>query len=325
MKTYFDEEPDDDSDLSMDGDQFTVAAEHSITLTAANPLRCWHAISETEYVAGSYKFYVWTEPYGAAAFAKSGFSEGIAFGRLPLGKPQETYRGAASGAGVPLYSGVDPDDKLIKFELQLTNSVAQFIVDEMNTNGSASDIVAHRTEIGDANTALAEEQADPAPNAWWDFSDTELEDREDELDDAIDDARFTIGHRTHSNAGLAGAAQWVRFRGGGEWDHKPIIRPVWGTGNRLGNRHEFYYYDGWSNIHFGYIAARMRLPLSTVLDGAATAQEADNEGTQDGDDPADAQAIQAGYNLGLRRAPGSVTRDDVINILLMHPGWVGRQ
>lgn len=324
LKTYFDEDPDDDSDLSKNEDQFTVASEHSITQPSAANLRLWHPISPTEYAAAAYSFYLWAEPYAIAAYAKPGYIDGLALGRLKLTKRQETFRGDASGAGIPLYEGVDPEDKVIKFEVQLTNSVVQFIVDEMNTNGAASDILARRSEIGTAQTAVRNERADPSPEPFLPWSDTELENRQEEMADAIDAAERTLGHRTHSNEGVGGFLQDIYFLGGGEWDHKPIIRPVWGTNNRLGNRHEFYYYDGWSNIHFGYIAARMRLPLANALDGAGQAQEVDNAGPQDGDDPADAQAIRAGYNLGLRRAPGDVTRADVLNILLMNPGWVGR-
>lgn len=55
---------------------------------------------------------------------------------------------------------------------------------------------------------------------------------------------------------------------------------------------------------------------------ARVAQEVDNAGDQDGDDPADAKAIRAGYNLAA--VSGDVTRARVINILRNHPGWVGR-
>ena len=329
LKTYFDEDPDDTSDETHGEGllerSFTVAAEHSITQPSASTLRLWHPISETEFAASSYYFYIWAEPYAIAAYAKPGLNEGLAVGRLRLQRAHESYRGEARGAGVPLYAGVDPEDNLIKYEIQLTNSVVQYIVDEMNTNGAASDIVASRAQIDAARAAVASERANPSDAPFFPWSDTELEERTDELNSAIDDAEFTIGHRTHSNEGVMGTLQWARFRGGGEWDHKPFIRSVWGTANRLGNRQEFYYYDGWSNIHFGYIAARMGLPLANALAGAGQAQEVDNDGDQGGqDDPADAQAIRAGYNLGLRRSPGEVTRSDVLTILSAHSGWAGR-
>ena len=72
----------------------------------------------------------------------------------------------------------------------------------------------------------------------------------------------------------------------------------------------------------------MGLPLQNALRGAGQAQGLDNIGGSGGqnsetcDDEADAQAITAGYNLGLRKQ--LVTRDDVLNILNAHPGWIGR-
>ena len=145
-----------------------------------------------------------------------------------------------------------------------------------------------------------------------------MENAAEDLQDAVDDARNVLGHRTHKNEGLAGFAQDIYFFGGGEWDHKPVIRPIWHTDNRIGNKSEVYYYDTWSNLHFGFIGRTLNLALHVINAGAARAQNVDNA-TSSGDDPADAEAIAAGY--ALREAKSSVDRSDIINILERNPSW----
>ena len=316
LRTYFDEKPQDDSDLQKDGAEFVVPTERSITVPNNNASRLWFAITEAEYKASAYDLYVWAEPYTVAAISSPGVSEDYALGRLKLTAANEKYRGPASGAG-PLHASVDPDDLVVTHDIRLANSVVQFIVDEMNTNARQKDILDNNKDIRDAREKLEHS------GNWFTRS---INGRI--LQDEIDEAEYELGHRTHKNEGWQGFLQDIYFLGGGEWDHKPIIRPVWGALNRLGNRHAVYFYDGWSNIHFGLIAARMGLPLENALRGAGQAQSVDNSGggpnqTATGDDEADAQAITAGHNLGLRNR--TVTRDDVINILNAHPGWIGRK
>ena len=47
----------------------------------------------------------------------------------------------------------------------------------------------------------------------------------------------------------------------------------------MGNSGYVYYYDIWSNLHFGYIAAAGGIPLHRVVAGAGYAQGVDTEGT----------------------------------------------
>jgi Bacterial toxin 44 len=316
LRTYLDEHPGDRSDLQMAGGQFVVTSERSVTIPSVTSSRLWLQITEAEYNAGSYDLYLWAEPYAIAAIASPGVQEDIASGRLKLTKSNEKRRGVASGAG-RLYGSVAPDDLVITHDIVLANSVVQFIVNEMNTNAQNSDVLAQGRRMAAAN-----EDARTAGNVvtQW-YYNNQLETQTGRTEDRL-------GHHTHKNEGAAGFLQDLYFFGGGHWDHKPVIRPVWGTGNRLGNRHATYYYDGWSNIHFGFIAARMGLPLNNALAGAGQAQGVDNAGggaatnTATGDDVADAQAITAGHSLGLRTA--TVTRQNVLNILDAHPGWIGR-
>lgn len=314
---YFDEAPDDDSDLQTQGRQVVVPTERTHWLATPGPARIWLPISAEEYAAGSYDLYTWIEPYAAGALAVPGSNDGLALGRLKLGRGQESYRGPVSGVGLP-HPGAADDDLAILHRLQLADSVVQFIVNEMNTNAAQPDVTGNAADLARARRDLEE-----AGNWFtrWHYSEA--------LEGETRQAENALGHRTHKNEGWQGFLQDVYFLGGGEWDHKPVIRPVWGALNRLGNRHAVYFYDGWSNIHFGFIAARMGLPVRNALAGAGQAQGLDNAGggaasaTETGDDPADAQAIIAGHNLGLRG--GNVSRQDVLGILAAHPGWIGRE
>ncbi|GAA6169498.1 hypothetical protein NBRC116591_33090 [Sessilibacter corallicola] len=75
---------------------------------------------------------------------------------------------------------------------------------------------------------------------------------------------------------------WARqVQPGGVWDHKPIIRLKFPTkGNSVKHHHKYkefeYYYDIWSNIHYGYIGAYCGFSESVLLDGAGLAQMLDD-------------------------------------------------
>jgi Bacterial toxin 44 len=322
LRTYFDEAPDDDSDLQKQGSQYVVATERSITVPNVSKSRLWLQITEAEYTAGSYDLYIWAEPYVIAAVGAPAVPEQMNAGRLKLNKSHEKRRGAASGAG-QLHTSVATDDLVITHDIVLANSVVQFIVNEMNTNAGNATVQRTAEALKRTNAYVAEVE-----RSNWFVRALTLQDAYQAQSSQNVAAAATLGHLTHKNSGWQGNLQDVIFLGGGEWDHKPIISPVWGNRNRLGNRHDVYYYDGWSNIHFGFIAARMGVSLDTAMMGAGKEQVLDNLGggaqntNATGDDDADTQAIAAGHRLGLRG--GAVTRQDVLNILNAHPGWVGR-
>src|SRR5262249_3761858 len=80
---------------------------------------------------------------------------------------------------------------------------------------------------------------------------------------------------TNHDAAILSWALLVRQDG--PWDHKPVIRrrfhprgpgeQVW---HRLGNWE--YYYDIWSNIHYGYVGIACGFTGSTLLNGAGLEQ-----------------------------------------------------
>src|SRR5690606_12503804 len=128
IRTYFDENPEDDSDLQKQGKQFVVPTERAGIVTNKNDDRLWLAITEAEYSAKLYKLFVWAEPYAIAAFSSPGAIEGAeAVGRITLTQTNEKYRGSASGAG-QLHASVKAEDLVITHDIFLANSVVQFIV-----------------------------------------------------------------------------------------------------------------------------------------------------------------------------------------------------
>jgi len=63
----------------------------------------------------------------------------------------------------------------------------------------------------------------------------------------------------------------------GDWDHKgPIARRFVSTNNSTRYHHKYqdfeYFYDIWSNIHYGYVGRDVGFSAATLLDGAGTAQ-----------------------------------------------------
>ncbi len=112
---------------------------------------------------------------------------------------------------------------------------------------------------------------------------------------------------------------WL-FRPKGEWDHKPKISPVWGAWNRLGDSERKYYYDIWSNIHFGYIGHASGLRLDALLRGANIAQWC----TDFSPDPErDKAYIRLGYDMYHPERAISVEGlvGLVENLVRNHPGW----
>lgn len=94
---------------------------------------------------------------------------------------------------------------------------------------------------------------------------------------------------------------------GAPWDHKKMLRERYGEWHAdPGNRVEWYF-DIWSNIHYGYVGALCGFDAGTLLDGAGAAQ-ALGSSVPDGywgrvfshgplgafDDPSDQKAILIG-------------------------------
>ena len=124
-----------------------------------------------------------------------------------------------------------------------------------------------------------------------------------------------------------------KVRQGGDWDHKPKIAMRFTTQSPCGKRffHVYgdrqYYYDIWSNIHYGYVGMAAGFGQDALLDGASGEQFVSTllrgakpqRSTVDGgltswDDPSDRAAIIAGAAL-YGRNPHNVTVADLLAAL----------
>ncbi|HET6789400.1 MAG TPA: polymorphic toxin type 44 domain-containing protein [Aquabacterium sp.] len=120
----------------------------------------------------------------------------------------------------------------------------------------------------------------------------------------------------------------------GDWDHKPIIARRFNTRSPGGIQvwHVYgnteYFYDVWSNLHYGYVGAAAGFSDSVLLDGAGLeqigsdlvrlqrpARRGSTSGLRSWDDPADRAAITMGIQL-YRRQPQAVRAQDLLNIIL---------
>ena len=333
LKSYFDEKPKDDTDLFASSDEaindghFAVPSEHSAVLSDTNNTLVFHMIDEAEFLAPNYIYYLWAEPYGSAAFQKPGHSkyENISVGRTWLSGAHEKYRGAASGLS-SLPSGVKPDDKAIEYDLKISNSVAQYIADEMSKNQSyhkLEPIEDHQKEASRLQ-GLHDEGLNPpvtSPRSGVKYRRDYGELAEAQRKEAF----YDFGHIVHADPHpehskfqqYSQRAQERYFRGGGEWDHKPRIFPVWGSKNRLGNSADVYEHDIWSNIHYGFIGHHLGFTLKILIDGAGIAQIFDN--FTSADDPVDKQCTEAGYNLYTKKK--KIVYSDLTTIVERHPNW----
>lgn len=322
LRAYFDEAPGDRSDRTGTGgaDHYSVPVEHGLQVPAGQRGRLHHPITEDEFQAakgGNFEYFVWIEPYGAAAVQAEGANGNLLVGRLLLTGAQARIHDPASGAG-SLPVGVQADDKAVVFRVTVGNSVLQFIADEMTKNRT-SPLLAPAKRHMEAATAM-----DRAADEGGFLSRLHREGANDQRDAAM----YDYGHLVHadphpSHSVGQTATQWVQeawFLGGGQWDHKPVIYPVWGSRNRLGNSADIYDYDLWSNLHYGYIGAEIGFTADYLNESAAIAQIFDNlTGT---DDVVDTQAVSAGW--GLHALPPPVTWRQVLSIVLARPAWETR-
>jgi hypothetical protein len=105
-------------------------------------------------------------------------------------------------------------------------------------------------------------------------------------------------------------------RTGGIWDHKETIGPVWGQINRLGDSSDTYFYDIWSNIHFGYVGHAAAFSMNSLYIGSGIQNFLDHFR---GDENADTGSAKEGFDL--YRPGRTVTIEDVLRVVARHPEW----
>lgn len=295
-------------------------------------------ISKAEYDKSQrHKLYLWAEPQALVAFVEPRSHDGIAVGRIVLTERNMKRRGGISVPDRAL--GIADGDMGIHYEVILVNSVTQFMADEITRNVKDPRV----TQLAQSVTDLQDRQrrADATPDSWTVPSDNPLGAAPNpgvitkpalEAWNTVHDLSnlWRWGRPVHNNrydfwklfnlqgSAWGAVAQEFLFLGGGEWDHKPRIEPIWGVYNRLGNKGEIWFYDIWSNIHYGCVGRAAGLPLSALTSGAGAAQAVDS-GSTSGDDVIDAEGIIAGYNL--YSGPRIYTAGDLLAILAAHPHW----
>jgi hypothetical protein len=96
---------------------------------------------------------------------------------------------------------------------------------------------------------------------------------------------------------LQAALRWRDLvRSHAKWDHKPKLRQMLHLGSNLhfaiqGDTTHEYYYDIWSNIHFGYVGRAAGFSGSMLQWGAARG------GAAGRNDPVDVETVQIGIDL----------------------------
>jgi len=117
----------------------------------------------------------------------------------------------------------------------------------------------------------------------------------------------------------------------GDWDHKPKIAKKFHPRVPNGSQHwhlygtTLYFYDVWSNIHYGYVGKGVGFSDSVLLDGAGLEQIGSTlarfsmpqsspsvKGLRKWDDPSDREAIEIGIRI-FRTNPTNVTAQIVLN------------
>lgn len=172
-------------------------------------------------------------------------------------------------------------------------AAAVFMTGELNTNAASADakgIKAHMDKAADYEKQYTDGVAEAKKSPW------------------------TMGFVLQGLQGLPNLALaettaglgrfgWL-VREGGPWDHKPKFKTqkmgetIPGTWHTWGEWE--YYFDVWSNIHFGYVGRAAGISRDTLLSGASAEQ-----GVQDlvrlkwpsGDAPQDRAAIIVGCDL----------------------------
>lgn len=137
------------------------------------------------------------------------------------------------------------------------------------------------------------------------------------------------------SARTAALISWgLNVRQNGIWDHKPIIARRFHPRNPGGPQHwhqyntTLYYYDVWSNVHYGYVGKAAGFSDAVLLDGAGLEQigstllrlsrpqrDATASGLRAWDAPEDRAGIEMGIEL-YQSNPNNLTTQILLNKIL---------
>lgn len=137
------------------------------------------------------------------------------------------------------------------------------------------------------------------------------------------------------SARTAALLSWgLNVRQDGIWDHKPIIAKRFHPRNPGGQQHwhlyntTLYYYDVWSNVHYGFVGKAAGFSDSVLLDGAGLEQigstllrfsrpqrDATVSGLRAWDDPHDRAGVEMGISL-YQTNPSNLTTQILLNAII---------
>lgn len=203
---------------------------------------------------------------------------------------------------------IDPNDATFDALIEEVLPIVDYIVGEMRKNAASTEV----RQMREYNSYSLEKCiADYSKLPWW----------KQMLGIGVRPEDCVNNSMSFKVAALFGWAMMVRQDG--PWDHKPIIRhkfhprspsdQVW----HVHKRH-IYFYDVWSNLHYGFVGTAAGFSSSELLDGAGLEQIASDllrrklptpsgtGGLRRFDDPSDRAAIGIGIRL-YRTRPNQLT------------------
>lgn len=194
--------------------------------------------------------------------------------------------------------------------------VMQYMIDEMNryANGQDARLIRDNNTF-DANTCIANWQGKPLWQQFLGFA-------------GMDPQQCMDMKMSTKGAALLG---WtLKVMQGADWDHKTKIPKLFGARNPYWHilRGNEYYYDIWSNVHYGYVGAACAFSESMLLDGAGLEQIGSSlarlsspqispgvKGMRKFDDPSDRASISIGIKL-YKVKPKNLTLPDLLPEIL---------
>lgn len=204
--------------------------------------------------------------------------------------------------------------------------IARYMAAEMNRNAASPD-ARRMAEMNafDANACIKEFMGLP----WWQRA-------------LLGDMLNQCADRQMSYQTAALLSWGWKVRQDGDWDHKPLIARQFHPRNPNGPQHwhlygkTLYFYDVWSNIHYGYVGIAAGFSEAVLLDGAGLEQigsdliggrlphqDAAVAGLRRWDNAEDRAAVTMGIQL-YRRRPAQVSTQDVLG-LVIHSNSVTRK
>jgi len=159
--------------------------------------------------------------------------------------------------------------------------IAAYILKEMASNAGGRDAL---QILGLNSTAHADCVGELQAMPWW--------------QELVRGPSLQLCIQTAVTAKSLAYARWgLQVRQNGPWDHKPHIAKHFPALRPYHHHYHgrTYYYDIWSNIHYGYVGRACGFTRGELLDGAGSEQNASN--LRRFDDPSDRRAIQVGIDL----------------------------